>query len=171
MIDVAAPAERILDAVIAHHDQHRWDLPAARYIAAGQVQALAADGEHLAVAFVALHRGASANSRGFAGSPARGAGAAPLVRAEYGLRLLRCVAVVDDEGHAPPVEQIHADGLRLLADPGRILDALYAWAAAEPHNLTVDFGPIEPVGPEGGLAGHLIRVTLSPVQDMPIGAP
>ena len=135
------------------------------------MQGLAADGEHLAVAFAALHRGASAQSRGFSGSPAHGAGAAPLVRAEYVLRLLRCVAVVDDQGDAPATAQIHADGRRLLADPGRLLDALYAWAAAEPHNLTVDFGPIEPVGPEGGLAGHLVRVTISPVQDVPIGGP
>lgn len=169
MIDVAAPAERILDAVIAHHTAHGWDLPAARYIAAGQVQALAADGEHLAIAFSTLQRGAAATSRGPA-SPGKGAGASPLVRADFMLRLLRCVAVVDDEGHAPPVAQIHADGLRLLQDPGRILDALYAWAETEPHNLTVDFGPVEPVGPEGGLAGHLCRVTLSPVQDVPIGA-
>lgn len=170
MIDVAAPAERILDAVVAHHTARGWDLPASRYVAAGQVQELAADGEHLAVAFAGLHRGASTNSRSQAGSPAYGAGAAPLVRAEYMLRLLRCVSVVDDQGYAPAVEQIHADGLRLLTDPGRLVDAIYAWADTEPHNATVDWGPVEPVGPGGGLAGHIVRIVLAPAQDWPIGA-
>lgn len=171
MIDAAAPAQRLLDAVVAHFTGHGWDLPDDRYVAAGQPAALAADGEHLAVALIAVTRGAAKTSRGNTDTPAQGASSAPLVRAEYALRLLRCVAVVDEDGYPPPPAQIHADGLRLLADPGRVLSALYAWGEAEPHNATVDFGPIEPVGPEGGLAGHLVRVFLSPVQAYPVGGP
>lgn len=171
MIDVAAPAQRLLDAVVDHFADHDWDLPPRRYIAAGQQAGIAADDEHLAVALATVQRGASENSRGGGSSPAYGAGAAPLVRAEYLLRLMRCVAVVDDDGTPPTAQQIHADGLRLLEDPGHLLAALYAWGEAEPHNATVNFGPIEPVGPEGGLAGHLVRVTLAPVQDWPAGAP
>lgn len=171
MIDVAAPARRLLDAVVDHFADHDWDLPARRYIAAGQQAGIAADTEHLAVALATVQRGASENSRGGGGSPAHGAGAAPLVRAEYLLRLMRCVAVVDDDGTPPTAQQIHADGLRLLEDPGHMLAALYAWAEAEPHNATVNFGPIEPVGPEGGLAGHLVRVALAPVQGWPVGGP
>ena len=172
MIDVAAPALRLLDAVVDHFADHDWDLPPRRYIAAGQQAGIAADDEHLAVALAAVHRGAAENSRGGgSSSPAYGAGAAPLVRADYLLRLMRCVAVVDDDGTPPTAQQIHADGLRLLEDPGHMLAALYAWGEAEPHNATVNFGPIEPVGPEGGLAGHLVRVTLAPVQDWPAGAP
>lgn len=170
MIDVAAPAARILDFIVNYFADHDWDLPPRRYLAAGQQQGIAADDEHLCVSLAGLYRGASVNSRAASGSPAKGAGAAPLARAEYFVRLLRCVATVDDEGRPPAAAQVHADGLRLMEDPGQLLDALYSWAAAEPHNLTVDFGPVEPVGPEGGLAGHLVRVILAPAQAVPIGA-
>ena len=163
MIDVAAPAQRLLQAVIDHFESHDWDLPGRRYLAPGQQAGLAVDDEHLCVALVQLRRAAAEGSRQ-GSSPGKGAGPATLASATYLLRLMRCVATLDDEGHAPPAHEINADGLRLMADPGQLMDAVFAWAAAEPHNLTVDPGPVEPLGPEGGYAGHSIRITLAPVQ-------
>ncbi|MDN5919191.1 MAG: hypothetical protein L0I76_29545 [Pseudonocardia sp.] len=171
MIDAAAPAVRLLVAVVAHFDDHDWDLPERRYIAAGQQQTLAVDDEHLCVSLIGMTPGASDATTKGGGYPSKGASAAIVARAAYMLRLMRCVAVIDDDGCPPPAEQIHADGLRLLADPGRLLDAVYTWAAAEPHNLTVTIGQVDPVGPEGGMAGHLLAVTLAPVQAVPIGGP
>lgn len=168
MIDVAAPAQRLLQAVVDHFDDHDWELPSRRYLAAGQQQGIAVDDEHLCVALVQLRRGAAENARGGV-SPGKGAASATVASATYLLRLMRCVAVLDDDGVPPAAHQINADGLRLMADPGQLMDAVFAWAAAEPHNLTVDPGPVEPLGPEGGFAGHSIRITLAPVQDYPVG--
>lgn len=168
MIDVAAPAQRLLDAVIAFYDDHDWDLPARRYLAPGQQQGVAVDDEHLCVAVAGLYRGASDQARQVQ-SPAHGAGASTLVRADLLLRLMRCVAVVDDDGRAPPAHQITADALAVWADAGQLMAAVIAWAEAEPHNATVSLGPVTPHGPDGGFAGHSIRVTLAPVQDNPGG--
>lgn len=163
MIDVAAPAQRLLAAVAAHYESHDWDLPARRYLAPGQQAGVAVDDEHLCVALVQLRRTAAEGSRQ-SPSPGKGVGAAMLASATYMLRLMRCVATVDDEGHPPTAAQVTADALAVWADAGQLMDAVYAWAAAEPHNLTVDPGPVEPHGPEGGFAGHSIRITLAPVQ-------
>lgn len=168
MIDVAAPAQRLLAAVVDHFEANDWDLPPRRYLAPGQQQGIAVDDEHLCVAEVQLRRGAAENSRQQP-SPGKGVASATLASATYLLRLMRCVATIDDDGHPPTAAQITADGLRVMADSGQLLDAVYAWAESEPHNLTVDPGPVEPLGPEGGFAGHTIRITLAPVQDYPVG--
>ncbi|MDN5919086.1 MAG: hypothetical protein L0I76_28995 [Pseudonocardia sp.] len=167
MIDVAAPAVRILDAVVAHFEDRGWELPARRYVAVGAQHAIAVDDEHLIVSLVQMTPGASDTTARGGGYPARGASATMMPRATYMIRLMRCVATVDDDGHPPPAATLHADGLRLLADPGRLLDSVYAWAEAEPHNATVTLGQVDPEGPEGGLAGHMLAVTLAPVQAWP----
>lgn len=164
MIDVAAPAQRLLAAIAAHYADHDWDLPSRRYLAAGQQQVLAADGEHVCVTMGALHRGSTGGRSQGVGTSGKGAGAAPLPRVELILRIMRCVATIDDDGVPPTAAQITADALRVLEDPAQLVDALYAWAASEPPHLTVDFGPIEPIGPEGGLVGHFVPVVIAPVQ-------
>lgn len=171
MIDAAAPAQRLLDAVVAFYENHDFELPGRRYLAAGQQSGVAVDDEHLCVALAALNQGAAQNARG-GGGPAYGAGAT-LIRAEYLLRLMRCVAVGDlaEDGTVllPTAAQITADAKNVMADAGQLMAAAIAWADAEPHNATVQFGPVEPHGPEGGFAGHSIRVTLSPAQAYPVG--
>lgn len=171
MIDVAAPAQRLLAAVVDHYEDNDWDLPARRYLAPGQQAGVAVDDEHLCVALVGLYSASSDNSRQTT-TPGKGAGSANVARAVYLLRLMRCVAVADltPEGEAilPSAAQITADALAVMADPGQLMDAMYRWAESEPPHLTVSPGPVEPHGPEGGFAGHSIRITLAPAQGLDV---
>lgn len=171
MIDVVAPAERLLAAVVDHYEDNDWDLPPRRYLAPGQQSGVAVDDEHLCVAFGGLAGGTSENSR--QGSvPGKGAGSATLPGAIYLLRLMRCVAVgdLDETGNVivPTAAQITADARNVWADVGRLMTAVYAWAESEPPHLTVAPGPVEPHGPDGGFAGHSIRIRLAPAQALDV---
>jgi hypothetical protein len=167
-IDVAAVLERCLDAVVDHHAAQGWPLPRDRYVAAGSPNEVAVDGEHLAVMLDGLTPGANAGSQRSAVAQSRVVGAVIIPRATLVLRLMRCVPTVDDQGHPPSVAALHAAGLDLAADVGRVLAALYAWRQTETvpasRNAQVELGQVEAIGPGGGLAGHLFFFTISPVQ-------
>lgn len=167
MIDVSAVAQRMLTAIEAHFDAQSWDLPERRYLAAGSPNILAADDEHLAVALSAMAAGTTGVA-GSVGQLSRAAGAQGPPRATITARLMRCVSTIDDSGEPPTAVELHADGLRLLADPGRLLTALFAWRLSELEafnpNPTVEIGNVEVIGPMGGLAGHAVPIVISPVQ-------
>jgi hypothetical protein len=164
LIDVAAVAERMLIALEAHFVTEGWDLPERQYVAAGSPNIIAADDEHLAVALSSM---AASPGRPVAAQLSRAAGSQGPPAAVLTARLMRCVSTVDDNGEVPTAAELHADGLRLLADPGRLLTALYAWRQDEltplNPNANVEIGNVEVIGPMGGLAGHAVPVTLWPV--------
>lgn len=170
MIDVAAVAQRMLSFVEGYFAEQGWDLPERRYIAAGSPSILAADDEHLAVALSAMHSGVTPRSLNQTGTPSHGARSMHVPRADFKLRLMRCVSVVDSRGYVPTASALNDDGLRLMADPGRLITALFAWqgAAASPPgidtNPQVVIGDVEVIGPLGGLAGHAVQLTIGPVQ-------
>lgn len=164
VIDVAAPALRLLDAVVAHFAANGWDLPERRYVAHGAQHSMAVDDAHLLVSLVQVVPGPADNTERAGGLPGSGIGAIAMPRATLMLRLMRCVTTVDAKGRAPAAAKLHEDGLRLLADPGRMLSAIEAWLAAERLQKTATWGEIEPQGPEGGISGHLAVVTISPIQ-------
>jgi len=167
MIDVAAVAQRMLTGIIAHFDAQGWDLPQRRYVAAGSPTILAADDEHLAVALASMQSGTGGGTAAV-GNLSRAAGTQGPPRATVTARLMRCVSTIDDTGEPPTAGELHADGVRLLADPGRLLDALFAWRRAELEamnpNPLVEIGTVEVIGPMGGLAGHAVPIVMSPVQ-------
>lgn len=168
MIDAAAVAQRMLTAVEAYFDGQGWDLPERRYLAAGQPNILAADDEHLAVALSAMHSGITPRSLNQTGVPSKGSRSMHVPRADLKVRLMRCIATIDDSGEPPAPAELTADGLRLLADPGRLLTALFDWQLHDTQpintNPEVIIGDVEVVGPMGGLAGHMVSVTIGPVQ-------
>lgn len=168
MIDVAAVAQRMLSALEEYFDERSWDLPARRYVAAGSHRVMAADDEHLAVALVSMSPGASDQGNRVGGSLSRAVGAVMPPRAVLVARIMRCVATVDSRGFVPEAETLNDDGLRLLADPGRMITALMAWREAERTTLNANalttIGSVEVIGPMGGLAGHAIEITIGPVQ-------
>ncbi len=163
MIDVSAVAQRMLAGIVDHFDAQSWDLPERCYIAPGSPNVIADDGEHLVVALESLATGA-AGATGGAGMPSRAAGSQGPPKAILAARLLRCI----DPDVAPETASIHEDGVRLLLDPGRLLDALYTWRETELHamnpNPIVDIGQVDTIGPMGGYAGHMAKISISPVQ-------
>lgn len=70
--------------------------------------------------------------------------------------ILRCVAVVDDAGTAPPANQLTADGLQMMADAQAIQQVILC------HDRVVQINAWVPQGPGGACAGgewtFLIRV-------------
>lgn len=168
MINCAAVAERLLAAIESHFAEQGWDLPARRYVAAGSYRLIAADDEHLAVCLAAMQPGIS-DQGGRAGAYlSRASGAVGPPRAEYAVRIMRCVSTVDDVGDVPSAAELNDDGLRLLLDPGRLMTAMFAWRETELRadnpNPNVTIGNCEPIGPLGGLAGHSVMMTIGPVQ-------
>lgn len=164
-IDVVAVATRMLTSISAYFDDRGWDLPARRYVAAGLPTMIADDDEHLAVCLSSLASGVTPRSlNATSGVQAKGAQSVHIPRANFGVRVIRCIT----GDVAPPVEDLQADGLRLLADPGHLLTALFHWQNndAQPYNLNpiVVLGDVEPFGPMGGVAGHIVKVTIAPVQ-------
>lgn len=162
-IDASALAQRMLAGVVAHFEAQDWELPERCYVAPGSPNVIADDGEHLVIALESLGTGAATASGG-GGMLSRAAGAQGPPKAVFGARLMRCI----DPDVAPETASIHADGVRLLLDPGRLLDALFTWRESELHPLNpnpmVDIGQVGVIGPMGGLAGHMAKVTISPVQ-------
>lgn len=160
-MDLVGPAQRLLDTIIAA-ETDTWQLPARRYLAAGDNPAW--DTEHLLVGHAQTAPGPSDASEQPGGLPGVGVGTLVPPRASLMVRLVRCVETVDSRGHAPSAALLHADGRKVLGDVGPLLAAINQWQLAERPHKTVTWGQIDPIGPEGGLAGHLAVVTISPIQ-------
>lgn len=168
MIDALAPGQRMLDALVGHFTDRGWDLPARRYLSAGNPLNVAADDEHLMIGLDRLIPGSTDVSPRAGGWPSRGIGSVSIPRANYLVRLMWCVTGSNEDALIPAAEHLHADAQRLLRDPGRLLDALYTWREQEPlatsPNALVTIGQIDTVGPTGYLAGCAATVTIAPVQ-------
>lgn len=158
----------MLTAIEDRFDSQGWDLPERRYVAAGSHRSIAADDEHLAICLSQMIPGLSDASQRGGGYLSRGAGAVGPPRAEFAIRIMRCIATVDSVGDVPSAAELHDDGMRLLLDPGRIMDALFVWRESEIRpdnpNAQVTIGSCEVIGPLGGLAGHSIEIVIGPVQ-------
>lgn len=167
-INCAAVAGRMLSAVVAHFTTKGWDLPERRYVAAGSHRLVAADDEHLAVCLVQMQPGISETAGRSTSYLSRAAGAVGPPRAEFALRLMRCIATLDDAGDPPTAAELHDDGMRMLLDPGRLMTALFVWRETELRvdnpNPNVTIGSCEVIGPLGGMSGHSVSITIGPVQ-------
>lgn len=168
MINCSVVAERILASVETYYLAQGWDLPERHYVAAGSHRLVAADDEHLAVCLVDVQPGASELGNKAGSYLSRGAGSYGTPRAQYALRIMRCIATVDDAGDPPTAAELNDDGVRLLLDPGRMMTALFAWRETESQALNanpmVTIGNCEVMGPMGGLSGHAVYFTIGPVQ-------
>lgn len=168
MINCAAVAGRMLTAIEDYFDSQGWDLPERRYVAAGSHRSIAADDEHIAICLSQMQPGLSDSGQRSGGYLSRGAGAVGPPRAEFAIRIMRCVSMVDDAGDPPTAAELHDDGMRLLLDPGRLMTALFNWRENEVRpdnpNAQVTIGSCEVIGPLGGLAGHSIEIVIGPVQ-------
>lgn len=164
-IDVVAVANRMLTSISGYFDAQGWDLPERRYVAAGLPTMIADDDEHLAVCLESMSSGVSQRATtSISGVQAKGARSMHVPRANFGVRIIRCVS----SDTAPTMEDLQADGERVLADPGHLLTALFNWVdtdrtAYNPNPMTT-IGDVAPFGPMGGVAGHIVKVVVGPIQ-------
>ena len=163
MIDPVAPAQRLMLAVEDHFGAAGVALPERRYLLAGNAAGAAWDDEQVTVSLNGVWPGPSAAQQSAQATAAHQAGTV-LPRAVYEIRILRCWPTVDDSGEPPTPEAITQASMVLMRDAGLILTALYAYAAADRGNGTMSVGEIQPLGPDGGLCGYAVVITLSPVE-------
>lgn len=82
--------------------------------------------------------------------------------ATIGLWLVRCCPTMDDDGTAPPADQIDASAQTVLADPTVMVRAL--WAAQQAGTIggcrSMAFLGWQGVGPQGGLTGGVLRMAV-----------
>lgn len=154
-------AERLLAALLAVYDEARVELPTRRYLAPGPMTAW--DDEHAAVYLTSTLPGSSDRANTPGGHPARGAGAQSTPRGAYEARVVRCIPTLDDDGAAPPADAITSSARELLRDVGLLLDAVYRFAGEAPLGSVATPGQAQPLGPDGGLAGWSVTVTVGPL--------
>lgn len=151
------PAERLLAAMVAEFGD---TIPARHYLAPGPNAAW--DGEHLAVSVVQLLPGTSDASGKPGGHPGRQAGSMQISRVVLEARILRCLPTLDDAGRPPSAAAIQSSASGLMDDLGTLLDGAYQFLKASPQTVAT-IGQADPLGPEGGLGGYRVVVTVSPV--------
>mgnify|MGYP000901333097 CR=1 FL=1 len=71
--------------------------------------------------------------------------------ATFGIGVVRCISVLDDEGRAPAPAALTTDTLRMTGDTAALIKAIQCQAIPRAESLTVVRW--EPLGPEGGCAG------------------
>lgn len=81
--------------------------------------------------------------------------------AQLAVGILRCAAVVDDQGRAPSSERLTADAWKVQRDRQIVERALRCcyFADADPGTFTI--GSWTPLGPQGGCVGGLTTLQVS----------
>lgn len=96
-------------------------------------------------------------------SPVAGANRCP--PSGFGARLvvgiLRCAAVVDDQGRAPSSERLTADALKVQRDRAIVYEALRCCYLVDADPGTYQIGSWTPLGPQGGCVGGAVNVTVA----------
>jgi hypothetical protein len=158
--------EGVADHWAAHTDPDVEPLPDRRLLLGGDPALAAWDCEQLTVGMQGVGNGQSDDTA--ATAPQLGAGTSVFNTRHviFEVTLLRCVAVVDDDGTPPPVAVLYAEGERAFRDAGMLSQALTEIASRvrqkllEPGGIA-RVGQILPIGPDGGFGGHvgLFQVT------------
>lgn len=169
-LNVLEVAQAIHDGVVGHWaaatDPAVAALPDRRLLLAGDAAVVSWDCEQLTIALQTVGNGQSDDTA--ATAPQLGAGASVFNTRHvvFEVLLLRCAAVLDDDGNAPPDAVLQAEGERFLRDVGMLSQALTEIASRVKSKLLdpggiARVGQILPVGPDGGFAGAvgLFQVT------------
>lgn len=173
-LNVLEIGQTLLEGVVQHWtartDPAVEPLPDRRYLYGGDAAVVPWDCEQFTVAMQGIGNGQGEDAS--ATAPPLGAGTSVFnVRhVIFEILVLRCVAVVDDEGNAPPVSVMHAEGERAFRDAGMLSQALTEIAASVRPQLEkggiARAGQVLAVGPEGGFGGvvGLFQVSLLGLQ-------
>lgn len=169
-LNVLEIARTLRDGVVnhwaAHTDPDMEALPDRRLLLGGDPALAAWDCEQFTVALQGIGNGQSEDTAATAPQVGSGTSVFNVRHAIFEITLLRCVAVVDDDGESPADAVLLAEGERFLRDAGMLSQALTEIASRvrqrllEPGGIA-RVGQILPVGPDGGFAGcvGLFQVT------------
>ena len=80
---------------------------------------------------------------------------------ELNIGILRCAAVVDDQGRAPSSEQMTADALKVQRDRTIVYEAIRCCYLEDADPGTYVIGAFTPLGPGGGCVGGTTSLTLA----------
>lgn len=75
--------------------------------------------------------------------------------------VIRCVPTVDDGGNPPATSAVEASAADVLADLSLVVGGTAMWAAATDLCRYVNLGRGTPIGPDGGLGGVTLPVTVT----------
>lgn len=166
LIALGDVAQALLDTLIAAAADEGIDLPERRFVTAGAAGGEAWDGEQVTVGLQQL---VPANASKLGVVTGQGTqtsrGALPMTAAALRIEIVRCHPTMGDDGSPPLAEDEQAAGVAALRDAAllhelrnrAIADA--ALTGGEPGDILP--GPITPAGPEGGLAGMSLLLTVT----------
>lgn len=81
--------------------------------------------------------------------------------ANLAVGVLRCAAVVNDQGQAPSPATLTAEAHRMLADEAALSEAVRCCFAPNHEYLKTTLGAWTPLGPDGGCVGGEWALTIS----------
>lgn len=79
---------------------------------------------------------------------------------ELNIAVIRCAAVVDDQGRAPSSERMTADALKVQRDRAIVDEAIRCCFLGDADPGTFVIGAFTPIGPTGGCVGGNTGLTL-----------
>lgn len=161
LLDLPATAELVLSLFVTHLEDLDVDIPARRYVAPGSM--VPWDGEQLVVNLQSIDQGQPGQPIGTTQTAAT-----VVLAAQFGVGLLREVPMLHGEGPinamVPDSGEMNAAGLVSMGDVAALTRA--ALAIQTDNELVgpgegIVIGPVTPLGPEGGLAGHRLILSVS----------
>lgn len=75
--------------------------------------------------------------------------------------VVRCVPTVDDGGNPPATAEVEASAADVLADLSLVMSAATQWATGTGSCRYVNLGRATPIGPDGGLGGVTLPLTVT----------
>lgn len=166
-LDVAGTGVRIRDWVVAKFEESGQPLPERRYCAPGDPRTIAWDCEQFVVALGGIGWGQAldeSSSSARTGSPASAMG---MRHAVYTLQVVRCTPQADPAKREklPSVEALDEAGRVFMRDAGLLSQAMASFASDMYQHIgkdaLVQFGVIEPVGPDGGFHAAEGTITIT----------
>lgn len=161
LLDLPGVAEQLLSDFASQLTENGVALPERQYRSPGSM--VVWDGEQFTVSIMT-----SAQGQPGIGQPHSVVPQAVVYYATFSLNLVRAIAVINTEGMAeaeiPTADEMDEDGVSLMADASALI---YAASQIHQQYLVTAVGEgfavegLQPVGPEGGLAGNRLLVSLS----------
>lgn len=166
LLDVAGTAAKLLQLVVDVATEESIDLPDRQYVTAGTSGAEGWDDEQVVVGISNLIPGNAARPAALVGqSTSAGPGAPMLMSAVLRVEIVRCTPGPDDNGKPPSASELNTAGLEAMRDAALL--HLVRVKATEAATLTpggrADIlpGNVQPAGPEGGLSGMALTITVT----------
>lgn len=160
--DLGGTADQILQLFAAQLTEQGVDVPERQYRPPGTL--VVWDGEQLTVNLMGIGQGQPGHGYGQTIVPPQ----ALVFYASFSINLIRAITVINVEGpediEIPTAAEMDADGVKLLADAQALVLAfsqIYQRYQVTAIGEGMVLDGLQPVGPEGGLAGSRMLVSVS----------